>query len=334
MRGVDLSVYRFDYDLTFAVLLMNADGTLYHTFGGRDWTHADSHLAMAPLVRLLRDTLAAHAAYQAAPKPPKLAARHTIERFPDMAKKIQQGKAPKCMHCHMVNDQRHRAASDARRYRDEDRFEWPDPAQVGWRLDRDAQTRLAEVLTGSPAEKAGLKPGDRLARVGDGAVASFGDVARALHEAPERGGALKVGYTRGEATHETTLRLPAAWKRPDPRYFAWRSSKWGMDPRAGFGGPRLSADDCGKLGLARDAFAFRVGYIVDWGDAAYTGQRAKQAGLRKGDVVVGIGGKSDFDGVDHFHAWYCLTRRPGEKLPLDILRDGKRQRLTLPVVVE
>ena len=44
MAGVDLSMFRFDFDLTFAVLLMNADGTIYHTFAGRDWTHADSHL--------------------------------------------------------------------------------------------------------------------------------------------------------------------------------------------------------------------------------------------------------------------------------------------------
>ena len=33
MAGVDLALYRFDYDLTFAALLMNADGTIYHTYG-------------------------------------------------------------------------------------------------------------------------------------------------------------------------------------------------------------------------------------------------------------------------------------------------------------
>jgi hypothetical protein len=334
MRGVDLSVFRFDFDLTFAVLLMNADGTIYHTFAGRDWTHADSHLAMAPLVALLRATRIEHAAYQKAPAPPKLAPRHTIEQFPDMAKRIQQGKAPACMHCHMVNDQRHAAAQAAKRYRVEDAFDWPDPVQVGWRPEREAQTRLAEVTAGSAAARAGMQAGDRLVQVGDTAVATFGDIARALHRTPERGSALKVRYARGEATAEATLRLPAGWQRPDPAVFAWRPSKWRIDPRPGFGGPRLSADDCAKLGLARDAFAFRVQYLVDWGDEAYTGRNAKAAGLRKGDVVLSVGGKSDFTGVDHFHAWFCLTRRAGERVPIEVLRNGKRERLVLPVVVE
>jgi len=79
MTGVDLSVYRFDYDLTFAALLMNADGTIYHTLGGRDASSAMSQLAMPSFVRVLRETLEDHRVYSKSPKPPTLAKKVTAE---------------------------------------------------------------------------------------------------------------------------------------------------------------------------------------------------------------------------------------------------------------
>ena len=107
LAGVNLSMFRFDYDLTFAVLLMHEDGTIYHTFAGRDWTDPNSHLSMDGLCKLLRRTLVEHAVHQADPKPPKLRAPFTIEQFPSMARRIRQGKRPECMHCHMVYGARH-----------------------------------------------------------------------------------------------------------------------------------------------------------------------------------------------------------------------------------
>ena len=41
--------YRFDYDLTLALILMNADGTIYHEYGGRDQGNAAGYLAMRSL---------------------------------------------------------------------------------------------------------------------------------------------------------------------------------------------------------------------------------------------------------------------------------------------
>ena len=34
-NGMDLSLFQFDYDLTFAVFFMNADKTIYGRFGTR-----------------------------------------------------------------------------------------------------------------------------------------------------------------------------------------------------------------------------------------------------------------------------------------------------------
>ena len=38
-NGMDLSLFQFDLDLTFAVFLMNADKTIYGRFGSRSDQH-------------------------------------------------------------------------------------------------------------------------------------------------------------------------------------------------------------------------------------------------------------------------------------------------------
>ena len=60
MRGIDLDTFRFNYDLTLAVFAMNADGTVYTTYAGRDamqqegrrdgsWTEDDQYRWPDPL---------------------------------------------------------------------------------------------------------------------------------------------------------------------------------------------------------------------------------------------------------------------------------------------
>ena len=327
MAGVDLSVYRFDYDLTFVALLMNADGTIYHTYGGRDWTDPLSHLSTSSFARVLLETLIQHERRGDAPAP-KREAKRTVEEFP----KFRQGKKPDCFHCHMVHDGEIDALRQRRRFRTEDAWVWPDPAQAGLVLDRDGQTVVAEVRGGSGAAKAGLKPGDRIVRVGGAVVRTCGDVQRALHDAPGSATALEVAWERAGEEHSAALRLGKDWKEPTPEVFAWRPIKWNLGPRPGFGGPRLDADELKRAGLPADAFAMRVNYIVTWGDHAHTGRNAAHAGLRKGDLVLSVGGKDDFTGPEHFHAWFRLTQKEGRTIPIEVLRAGKRETLRMKVV--
>ena len=60
MRGVDLARWPFDFDLTFAMLAVHPDGTVYHRYGGRDWRGADRWLTRASLEAFLRAGLARH----------------------------------------------------------------------------------------------------------------------------------------------------------------------------------------------------------------------------------------------------------------------------------
>jgi serine protease Do len=53
---------------------------------------------------------------------------------------------------------------------------------------------------------------------------------------------------------------------------------------------------------------------------------AEKAGLKKGDIITNIGGKKIEDAEDVSNA--VLAHKPGDKVPLTILRDGKEQKLT------
>lgn len=331
MAGVDLNAYRFDHDLTFAALVMNADGTVYHRYGSRLSADASARLDLTALVALLRESLRDHEAYEAKPSPPEKKPRFAIEDFASTKKKLATRKID-CMHCHFVYDAERTDAQENGTWTADRIWRWPPPERLGVRLDSRDPPRVVEVRSGSPADAAGIEPGDRLAKLGAQRVLSEADVEWVLESAPW--GATKVAFEveRGGAKRQGELALADGWKRGDELSFAWRPSMWGLRPNPGFGGRDLSPDDKAKLGLARDAFAFKVGYVIDWGDHAEDGKSAAKAGIKKDDVVVGAGGRRDFSSHQHFQAWFRLTRKAGEKVEVVVLRAGREEKLELPVL--
>src|SRR5262249_61256937 len=86
--------------------------------------------------------------------------------------------------CHNVNESRRADRKAAGTWDRESVWVYPLPENVGITLDVDVGDRVRAVAAHSPAEKAGLKPGDRLATVNCFPVASFADASYALHKAP------------------------------------------------------------------------------------------------------------------------------------------------------
>lgn len=333
MAGVDLNTYTFDYDLTFAVLFMNGDGTIYHRYGGRDHASATSRLSMASLIRVMKETLEDHAIYQRKPAPRPPRAVRTIEQIPPMARKLQKEKV-NCFHCHMVNDAEGEHAKEEKRWSlDAVLGMWPLPGKVGLTLDRDDQALVREVAPGSPAGAAGIKAGDRLVRFGGSRVRTHADVQWVLEKAPAGPTSIPVERLREEDMMLLgELKLEKGWKAVNELEFSWRPSMWQLDPKPGFGGRKLDKDSVEELGLPPGSFAVKIGYIVDWGDEAHTGRNARKAGLKEGDILLAAGGKSDFLSELHFQSWFRFTQKPGTTIDLEILRDGKRSQVKLPVV--
>ena len=325
MRAIDVNNLRFDFDLTFAAVLMHSDGTVYHRYGARGPVSAHSHLSMGSFVKLLEDTLADHAAYDRAPAPPRAAEPRAAIDLPMLQRRMAEGQKIECVHCHMVNDSEHEDAVRGKRWKKDDLYNFPDPARLGLTLDPDRQNLATAVATGSAAAAAGLRAGDEVIALGEQpSVRTLSDVQWALHRAPFAATTLTLRYRREGTEHPATLALPADWKRCPPEEYAWRPFKWNLSPSSGFGGSELGREAKQKLGLDAGAFAFRVDYIVDWGREAHRGNAAKAAGLRHGDVVVSFANKSDFRSVQHFHAWVSLTRTAGEETEFVVMRGKER----------
>lgn len=333
MRAVDLHFVRFDFDLTLAIVLMHPDGTVYHRYGSRDAHDATSWMSLPSLVRLLDATLEDHRDHLRAPAPPPRREPMRAIDLPVLARRIAAGQKADCIHCHTVHDMEHRHAVELGRWSDDDKWLHPDPTRIGLHLDSDDQALVRGVVPDGAAAAAGLLAGDRLVSFGDQRrVRTVADVTWELHRLPAGAAEVGITFARGGELLQAALRMAAGWKECTPREYAWRPFQWNLSPAPGFGGPQLGAGELARLGLPAGSFAFRVQYVVDWGERAHRGRAAVRAGIRKGDVVVSFAGRSDFDSVAHFHAWVRLTRTVGEEVEVVLLRDGGRRtvRYALP----
>jgi len=333
LRDVDVRLLRFDFDLTLAVVLMNADGTIYHRFGTRPGSDPLAWSSIPALVQLLRDTLDDHRSYERAPSPPRAQPPLRAIDLPPLQQRLAAGQKVECVHCHMVHDAEHRIAVDSHAWRDSDKWLHPEPARLGLDLDPADQARVRAVAGGSPAAAAGLRAGDRLLRISGGPrLRTIADVQWELHHAVAGACELSVEFARAPAAGQTapmtataTVVLPDGWKECSPRDYAWRPFQWNLSPSPGFGGPMLTAAERRERGLPPDRLALRVQYIVDWGERAAGGKAVRAAGVKEGDIVLSFAGADDFEYAPHFQAWVRLHCHVGDPVHVTLLRDGERR---------
>lgn len=332
LRGVDLNTFAFDWDLTFAAFLMNADGTVYHRYGGRDHESADARLSMTALTRLLVDGLEEDRAYRASGQVREARKPMAIEDIPVFGARILKSPDLSCFHCHMATEAVREQAQKDGKWTDDDRWLWPLPEKAGLRLDPEDPPRVRDVSKDSAASRAGMEAGDRLETVNGMRVRTEPDVQWFLHNTPPAGGVLDITFARAGEKRTAKLELRPGWKVATPLEYSWRPAMWLLKPDPGFGGGDLDPAEKKKLGLAADAFAVRVDYLIDWGERAATGRSARKAGVQKGDVLVSADGISDFRTHQHFQTWFRFTREPGKTVELRLLRDGKPVTVALPVL--
>jgi hypothetical protein len=326
-NGLDLSLFQFDTDQSFAMFLLNADGTVYGRFGTRSHrTNWVGDVSIQGLAKALQGALDLHAGYPAnkaalagkrGPKP----LFPTPEQFPALKGKYQSevdfvGKpVQSCIHCHQIGDavrDHYRARKEA--IPEEVLFPYPHPKSQGLVLDPKEKATVTTVEDGSMAAKAGFKAGDQVRTLAGQQLLSMADVQWVLHHTPAEGGSVKAEVVRDGKPIELTLSLPAGWRRRDD--ITWRSSTWGLR-RMATGGLVLEAADDG----------LRVKHVGQYGAHA----AAKTAGFREGDVVVSFDGKADFKREMDLIAYAVTARKAGEKVPVTVMRDGKKVELALPM---
>jgi S1-C subfamily serine protease len=311
IAGMDLRRFEFDHDLTWYVFFLNADETVYGRYGGRDATSADARLSLKGLRYAMGAALEAHKA----PPPPRPLPGAPVR--PEDFAAAQRHKG--CIHCHNVNEFRRADLQALGKWDRESVWVYPLPENVGVTLDIDVGNRVKAVRPGSPADKAGLKPGDLVRRLGGHPVASFADATYALHKSPARG-SIPVAWARDGREQAGTLDVADGWRRTN---LTWRPSMLDILPSVPFSGDDLTADEKKQLDLAPTRAALRQGTPVH--------STLKAAGIEEGDVVIGFDGRAVDGAIGDLLGHVRRNYLVGDTVTVNVLRNGKpvEVRLTL-----
>jgi hypothetical protein len=315
ISGADLNVFDFDFDLTWVAFFLSGNERVYGRYGGRDAGSADSRLSLAGLKYAMQAALAAHRDARPGPSAARPDQPLFVENLP-AAKRMRKGE---CIHCHQVYEFRRAALQESGNWRREDRWIYPLPENVGLTLELDQGDRLRAVAPDSPAGRAGLRAGDILRTVDRQPVASFADVQYALHRSPAKG-RIPISWQHGAEVRTAMLELADGWRRTN---LTWRPSLLDILPSLTLFGNDLSVDEKKGLGLSPKRLAFRQQEPVH--------AQAQAAGIRVGDVILGIDDQplemTMLEFLGHVRKNYLI----GDRITLNIDRDGKRLDLPYPL---
>ncbi len=337
-NGLDLSLFQFDTDQSFTVFLLNADGTIYGRFGTRssrkEWI---GDVSVDGLAKALQGALALHKAYPG--NKSELAGKRgpapefaTPEKFPSLASRYKstldyEGKvAQSCIHCHQIGDATRQLIFSRKEPLPESiLFPYPHPKSIGLILDPKEMATVTSVDPQSPAEQAGFKAGDSIRKLNGQPLLSMADVQWVLQQASPDGAEVQAKVLRDGKPVDLTLKLEKGWRQRDD--IAWRASSWELR-RMGLGGifsEALPDEDRQKWKLPVDSTALLVKHVGQYAPH----DLAHKAGVQKGDIIVAINSRTDLLRETDVLADRIRNRKPGEKLELSILRDGKKQSVTI-----
>ncbi len=312
MRGVDLAIFDFDFDCTWAALFLDADGHTYGRYGSRGPDSPSAQLSLKGLDHALREALLRHRQQQQQQqqqRPPRvvIADPRPAQDYPAASRLPPKA----CIHCHQVSEFRRQDKQATGMWKVDDEWVYPPPENVGLTMDIEQGNRLDSVLADSAAAKAGLAKGDILHTINRFPIASIADVQYALQQAPAQG-ELTVAWQRGNEQRSGNLLLPRAWRVSD---ISWRWSLKSLAPAPQVHGEDLSPAEKRALGLDAGQLAFRQGNFIT--------APARHAGIRINDVIVGVDGKTLNLTARQFDTFLRLSYRVGDTVTYNILRDGK-----------
>lgn len=327
VNTLDLSLFQFDLDLTFAVFLLNADRTIYGRFGTRsDLIESERDISLEALRAAMETALELHRDYPSnkarlrakTGSPPRVA---TPSAYPWIIENVK----PNCIHCHQVG------LSKRLEYRTMDQplsakllYAWPMPDVVGLKLDPRKKATVRHVVPGSPAERANFRPGDEIHTFAGQAVLSIADVQWVLTNAQEET-SLKAEVWRAGEARALTLDLERGWRRKSD--IAWRPSTWYLRSVlvGGLALEELSADERRDVGIGTEKLALRHHRSLGKHSKAY------RAGFRKGDILVSFDGSTVHMSEAELLAYVLKNKSPGKNIPVIVLRAEETVELKLTV---
>ncbi len=327
MRGVDLSLFQFDYDLTWAGLFMEPDGTVLGRYGAgsRDAMHYNSVLgfknAMKRSLEIHQD-LDNQKPWLLGKKQAQAAFKYPRDLPHDEIRKIAKNPTERknCIHCHMVQEGLNRALEQKPNYHpDIVRSLFPAPEKFGVVFNVDHGLKVAKVLPKSGARKAGIRRGDVLTHASGQVLVSIADFIWALKTVSDPG-VVEVKVQRGKKVLDLKVSLEKGWKPSD---LGWRTSVFGMRPRLKLWVVDSNPKKRRRIGAKKSELALEVRGVF--------GPEVRKSGIKKGDFIIAVDkwkpnvGPKDF--AQHIRINYF---RPRAKIPVTVKR-GKR---TLKLVIQ
>ena len=337
-NALDLSLFQFDYDLSFSALFLNGDGTIYGRFGS--WVHQKNQheKSTASFKRALEGALDLHRNFPAnktalAGKRGPALPYKTPVNIPALSSKYRleldwNGKVvPSCVHCHQIGD----ALRVVHRRNKEPMpndliYPMPAPETVGFTLAQDSAARVESVNVDSPAAKAGFQVGDEIVSLAGQPLISIADVSWVLHRSPESGSVSAV-VKRAGVDKPLSLDLPAGWRTSSD--ISRRAGTWGMRGMASGGLvlEDLPDDARASRGLKTGEMALLVKMVGEYGKHA----AAKKAGFQKDDVIVEMAGLSRRLTEGELIGELLRAHPAGENVKAVVMRGQQRVELTMPM---
>lgn len=322
MKGKELGLFQFDWDMSWAVMFLNADRTVYGRYGTRTGTPQgpEERASVAGLCAALEGALEVHAAYPANKASlrektgPGFSGRD-VEDLPYFRGRVQDTPRS-CIHCHQVwEGVRDEWRAAKKELTDEQLYVWPVPDRLGLVLEADERATVRTVEKGSAAELAGFRETDRILAMDGQPILSQADVQWVLHRA-KTPGAVTVEVQRAGGEKEfLSLALAKGWRRGTD--LSWRASSFVLRMR--FRCDDLTDAERAKLGLGTDVLALRVRHTDPKGEAA-------RQGLKAGEVIVQVDDRKERMSETDFLAYVNQERRRGEKVVLQVMEGKKRRR--------
>jgi hypothetical protein len=339
-NGLNLSLFQFDYDQSFAVFFLNADGTIYGRFGTRSHrTQWSGDVSIEGLASALQGALALHKNYpnnreELAGKrglPPEVPSPEKYAVFRGRYESRLNYDTPvvrQCIHCHQIGDaQRQQYRERQESIPEKVLFPYPHPKAVGLIMDPHYRATVHRVEAATPAAEASFEKGDVILKLAGQPLLSIADVQWVLQQTDARGGDVRAEVRRGDRRLDLILTLKPGWRQRDD--ISWRATTWELR-RMATGGMLLEAvpdEERSQAGLPETGMALKVRHVGQYPPH----DAAKQAGFRAGDVIVALGKHTDLVRETDFINTALREYRIGQAMPVALLRGGKRLMLDLPV---
>lgn len=327
MKGVDLSQFQFDYDLNWAGIFLNPDGTVYARYGTQSTEGADAYNSVEGLVATMNLVLDAHRNYPANKdefknkkgEPQKISDALLLPGLKNRDKYARRTEVRNCIHCHNIHDAIHEDLYNRKELTHEKLWKYPLPDNLGISIDPETPNEVKSVMLGKPAAKAGLKSGDKITHVNGQRILSIADIQWVLHGLTNGKEIINFQIQRDGNQIESALKTREGWKKTD---ISWRASMWNLPPRMGIWSPYADEKTLVNAGLKPSDKAIMFKWI---NEKTPTGKSAHSAGLRQGDVLLELNGEKVDFAPNQFHTYIKLNHKPGDSISLKVLRKGKEK---------